>query len=113
VVDAWTVIEVTLGIVGSGGALATNGTDVFGLAGGTTQALWQYDRDLTRWATLPDTATNVGWGGSLTFLDTKLYGLSGGRTDEFWAYTMPVYKPYVVAGASGGLTFRPLLSPLP
>src|SRR5436190_17324209 len=66
--DSWSTMASTPGTVSKGGALATNGTYVYALRGGTTD-FWKYDPATNAWSVLASAPSAVSSGAALIHLN--------------------------------------------
>jgi N-acetylneuraminic acid mutarotase len=81
-VNAWEVLPDIPGSVGSGGALAWDGTDfIYAFRGQASKGFYRYRIAEARWEVLPDAPATVHEGGSLAWGHGGLYALRGKRWD--------------------------------
>ncbi|HPB26427.1 MAG TPA: hypothetical protein PLE11_11775, partial [Bacteroidales bacterium] len=113
--NSWTARAATPATVGVGGALTTNGTNIYGLGGNGTKNFWRYNVSLNTWTALASTPANVGDGGALCYTSGGtsgyIYALEGNNTKLFWRYdingntwTAMTQVPDAV-GAGGSLSY--------
>ena len=67
-----------------GGALATDGNDIFALRGGATTDFWSFEASGNTWSALAATPNRVDAGGSLVQASGFIYALRGGGAKDFW-----------------------------
>ncbi len=78
----------TPGNVKGGGALATDGTDIFAMRGGATTDFWSFEASGNTWSALAATPNSVDAGGSLVHASGFIYALRGSGAKDFWRYSI-------------------------
>ena len=71
-----------------GGALTTDGTNIYVLRGDTHKEFFRYNVVANTWTTLAPVPVNVAWGGSLTYIGGSIYALSGDGKKNFYRYNI-------------------------
>lgn len=72
---------------GAGASLATDGSVIYGLAGGGTQTFYSFDPTTNVWTTLAITGQNIGAGsGFVSADDGYLYATAGNGNNRFYRY---------------------------
>lgn len=84
----WTTLANVLVTVKGGGALTTDGTNLYALRGDRTNGFYKYDIATNTWSQLANTPGNVGWGGSLTRVGDYIYAMQGDGKTGFWRYNI-------------------------
>ena len=84
--NVWTSLADTPANVKEGGALATDGTDIYALRGDKKKNFGKYDVSAGTWSTLEDAPENVKAGGSLRHLGGGFYALRGDDKNDVWKY---------------------------
>ncbi len=72
--------------ISSGGALATDGTNIYALEGNNTTLFKMYNASSNTWTGKANTPANVKTGGSLVYVSPYFYALGGNNTTNFWRY---------------------------
>ncbi len=89
---AWYVLNHTPSNVKSGGALATDGTDIYALRGDRSTDFWRFTVATGSWTSLADTSGDVKEGGALAYATDGgsgyLYAFSGGKKLDFWRFNI-------------------------
>ncbi|MCH8309214.1 MAG: prepilin-type N-terminal cleavage/methylation domain-containing protein [Chloroflexi bacterium] len=86
--SVWVSLDDTPSKVKYGGALATDGTNIYALRGANKKTFWRYSVALDSWSSLSDTPENVKAGGTLVHADGYIYAFRGGSHDDFWRYSI-------------------------
>lgn len=97
--NAWVPKANALGVVGVGGALTYDGTNIFGLEGNKTKVFWRYDIATNSWTARASTPVAVGAGGALTTLGGNIYAFQGANKPAFWRYNIAGNSWAVMASA--------------
>ena len=74
--------------VKAGGALATDGIDLYAFRGGTSSGFWRFNTASSTWSTLTSAPQNVEDGGALVYAAGFIYALRGDGNDDFWRYSV-------------------------
>lgn len=82
----WTSESNVPAAVNDGGALATDGTDLYAFTGNNTPSFWKYVPSTGVWTQLADAPQNVAAGGALAYSNGVIYALRGGNQTDFWRY---------------------------
>jgi uncharacterized repeat protein (TIGR01451 family) len=69
-----------------GGAITTDGTDLYVLQGDGKTGFWRYNVAANTWTQLAATPQNVKWGGALTRVGGYIYTFRGDGKTDFWRY---------------------------
>ncbi len=85
--DSWTAMAATPAVISSGGAMGTDGNDIYALRGSSNQ-FFKYSTLLNTWLAMSTTPASVGAGGALAYTNGAMYALRGGSTNTFWKYTI-------------------------
>jgi uncharacterized repeat protein (TIGR01451 family) len=86
--NTWTTLANVPVTVKGGGALTTDGTNLYALQGDRKTGFYKYDIATNTWSQLANTPGNVGWGGSLTRVGDHIYAMQGDGKTGFWRYTI-------------------------
>ena len=84
----WETLSNTPDRVKGGGALATDGTDVFGFRGVNKKDFWKFDVSTGIWSSLADAPAAVDAGGALVYTTGYIYGFRGSGNKDFWRYNL-------------------------
>lgn len=98
--DTWAVLAPTPAIVSSGGALATDGNEIYALLGSSNQ-FWRYNTLFNFWWPVSTTPASTGGGSAIVYLNGSFYAFRGGNTNTFWRYTIATNLWTAVANAPG------------
>ena len=85
---SWLTRTRTPNNVKAGGALATNGTDLYAFQGGDKTGFWRLNVGSSSWSTLPPAPAKVDEGGALVYANGFIYALRGGGKKDFWRYSL-------------------------
>lgn len=85
--NSWSSMSSTPAVVSRGGALTSDGTNLYALRG-VTSDFWRYNTSTNVWSVLSTTPASVGAGGSLVHLNGFLYAFRGGSNNAFWRYNI-------------------------
>jgi len=86
--NTWTTLANVPVTVKGGGALTTDGTNLYALQGDRKTGFYKYDIASNTWSQLANTPGNVGWGGSLTRVGDYIYAMQGDGKTGFWRYNI-------------------------
>lgn len=86
--NAWTSMTNAPNAVGTGGALAYDGSRyIYAFRGGGSRTFWRYDTTLGTWQARRNAPANVGAGGALSYDGSGyVFALRGNATNAFWRY---------------------------
>lgn len=85
----WVEEPATPGTVDAGGALATDGTDLYALRGGGTNDFWYYDVSQNTWSSMHPTSVGAGDGAAMVVANNGYgYAMFGGNTTSFYRYKL-------------------------
>ena len=82
----WETLADTPANVRFGGAMTTDGTDLYALRGAGLSDFWRYDISAGNWVPLANTPGTVSQGGAVEFAGGHVYALRGASTQDFWRY---------------------------
>ena len=82
----WTGLPDAPEDVKEGGALTTDGTDVYAFSGDGKDDFWKYDVGSQAWSSLEDAPARVNKGGALAYANGHVYAFRGDDKDDFWRY---------------------------
>jgi len=74
--------------VKAGGALATDGTNLYAFQGGDKTGFWRLNVGSSSWSTLPPAPAKVNEGGALVYAGGFIYALRGNGNKDFWRYSI-------------------------
>ena len=96
----WSSMAAVPNNVKTGGALATDGTDIYAFRGGTKKDFWKYDVSDGTWSSLANAFENVEDGGALVYASGFVFALRGDNKNDFWRFN-------IGSGAWENLTHAP------
>ncbi len=99
----WANMANTPASVKKGGALTTDGTNLYAFQGDRKPGFWRYNVGANTWTTLTNAPANVGWGGSLTRIGNYIYAFRGDGKPDFWRYDITANSWSVMAKAPGNV----------
>ncbi len=71
-----------------GGALTTDGTNIYALKGNVSTAFWKYTVATNTWSALAALPSAIDGGGALSFDGAAIYALRGGNSNNFYKYNL-------------------------
>ena len=77
----------TSATVEHGGALVTDGTNIYALRGNKKKDFWEFNVSGGTWSSSADTPFNVEDGGALVYLSGSVYAIRGDDKTTFWKIT--------------------------
>ncbi|NQW22733.1 MAG: hypothetical protein HQ475_04730 [SAR202 cluster bacterium] len=86
--SSWTSLDHTPSNVTGGGALTTDGTNIFALRGDGKDDFWRYSVANDSWSSLANTPSNVDSGSAMTYAGGYIYTLRGDGKNDFWRYNI-------------------------
>jgi uncharacterized repeat protein (TIGR01451 family) len=89
--------------VKQGGAITSDGTNLYILRGDGKKDFWRYNVADNNYTNLANTPENVKWGGALTRVGSYIYAFRGDGKRDFWRYDIIANTWISMANAPGNV----------
>lgn len=100
--NMWTTMATTPGTISRGGALTTDGINIYALRGAATD-FWRYNPATNSWASMANLPAAVYAGASLVYVNGAIYATKGTSSTVFWKYTIATNTWSVMATTPSSL----------
>ncbi|MBF8267793.1 MAG: hypothetical protein HW388_1301 [Dehalococcoidia bacterium] len=87
-VPTWQTLANAPATVAAGGALTTDGTNVYALRGNASSSFWRFNVAANTWTSLTNAPATTGAGAALTYGSGSIYALRGNASSSFWRFNV-------------------------